>query len=231
VSILGIVGGIGPESTIEYHRAIIGAYQERRGQSSQPPIVINSIDAYRMLALFAEGRHPEAIEYLGEEVRRLGDAGATVGLLAANTPHIVFDQVQARSPIPLVSIVTATLDFVRAAGFRHPALFGTRFTMGARFYPDAFAQAGIDVVLPDEGDQAYIHDKYMTELVRNRVPDTTRIGLTAIVERMRAQRGIDAVILGGTELPLALPGRDAAGVPLVDTTQVHARAAVDRLWP
>ena len=86
-------------------------------------------------------------------------------------------------------------------------------------------------MLPDEADQAYIHDKYMTELIRTQFLDATRDGLTAIVARTKVQRGIDAVILGGTELPLVLRGKEAAGVPLVDTTQVHARAAVDRLWP
>ena len=231
VATLGIVGGIGPESTIEYYRTVIRAYQERHGASAQPSIVINSVDAHEMLGLFGAGRIPEAIEFLLGALRRLADAGASAGIIAANTPHVVFDEVQARSPIPLVSIVTATCDFVRAAGWKSPALFGTRYTMGGHFYQDVFARAGIEILLPDEADQAYIHDKYMTELIRTQFLDATRDGLTAIVARMKAQRAIDAVILGGTELPLVLRGKEAAGVPLVDTTQVHARAAVDRLWP
>ena len=103
--------------------------------------------------------------------------------------------------------------------------------MGGRFYQNVFGPADIEIVLPSEADQAYIHDKYMTELVRTQFLDATRDGLTAIVARMKANDSVDAVILGGTELPLVLRGREAAGLPLVDTTQVHARAAVDRLWP
>jgi aspartate racemase len=228
---LGIVGGIGPESTIEYYRTIIRAYQERHGQTTQPSIVINSVDAHAMLGLFGAHKIAEAIDFMVAGLRVVADAGASLGLIAANTPHVVFDEVQERSPIPLVSIVAATRDAVRAAGWTRPALFGTRFTMGGQFYQKAFAKAGINLILPDEADQTYIHDKYMTELVRTQFLDATRDGLTMIVARMRDQHGIDAVILGGTELPLVLRGREAAGVPLVDTTQVHARAAVDRLWP
>jgi aspartate racemase len=228
---LGIVGGIGPESTIEYYRTIIRAYQERHGDSAQPSIVINSVDAHEMLGLFGAGKIREAIDFLVSALQRLADADATLGVIAANTPHVVFDEVQERSPIPLVSIVTATRDVVRAAGWTRPALFGTRYTMGGHFYQNVFARAGIEIVLPDEADQAYIHDKYMTELIRTQFLDATRDGLTAIVARMSTQKSIDAVILCGTELPLVLRGREAAGVPLVDTTQVHARAAVDRLWP
>jgi aspartate racemase len=184
-----------------------------------------------MLGLFGAGRIPDAIEFIAAALRRLADAGVSLGLIAANTPHAVFDQVQQRSPVPLVSIVTATRDVVRAAGWRRVALFGTRYTMDGTFYQTAFADAGLEIVLPDAADQAYIHDKYMTELIRNQFLDATRDGMTAIVARMKARHAIDAVILGGTELPLVLKGREAAGVPLVDTTQVHARAAVDRLWP
>ena len=103
--------------------------------------------------------------------------------------------------------------------------------MSGGFSELVFSRAAIEIVLPGEADQAYIHDKYMTELVRNQFLESTRDDLTAIVARLKADRAIDAVILGGTELPLVLTEREAVGVPLVDTTSVHARAAVDRLWP
>jgi aspartate racemase len=228
---LGIVGGIGPESTIEYYRRIIAIYQERHGANTQPSIVIDSVDAYEMLGLFAAGRIPDAIAFVSCSVRRLADAGASLALIAANTPHAVFDDVQARSPIPLLSIVDAACDAVRTAGWSRAALLGTRYTMAGRFYEPVFARAGIEVVLPSEADQAVVHDVYMTELVRSRFLDATRDRLVEIVARLHAQRGVDAVILGGTELPLLLRGTHAAGVPLVDTTAVHAQAAVDRLWP
>jgi aspartate racemase len=228
---LGIVGGIGPESTIEYYRTIIRAYQERHGAASQPAIVINSVDAYEMLGLFAAAKIPDAIAFLLAALQRLADAGASLAIIAANTPHLVFDDLQARSPLPLVSIVEAAAAVVKAAGWTRVALFGTRYTMDGNFYQPVFARAALEIVLPDAADQAFIHDKYMTELIRSQFLEPTRQQLIAIVARMNARQRIDAVILGGTELPLVLTGREAAGVPLVDTTQVHARAAVDRLWP
>jgi aspartate racemase len=228
VKAVGLVGGIGPESTIDYYRAILAAYRECHPDGGAPSIVINSIDAKRMLDLFAADDRAGAAEYLAAEVERLARAGVAIGLLAANTPHIVFDEVQARSPIPLVSIVEATRDEARARGLRRLALFGTRFTMSGRFYPDVFEKAGVGLVLPDGAEQVYIHDKYMNELVRNILSPETRERLLAIIERMKSDEGIDGVILGGTELPLILRAESASGLPLLDTTQIHARAIVAR---
>src|SRR5205814_803575 len=104
---LGIIGGIAPESTIEYYRTIIALHRERTG-GQYPPILINSIDLKKMLALVAEQRFPELITYLVAEIRKLAAGGATIGLFASNTPHIVFDELRSQSPIPLVSIVEAT---------------------------------------------------------------------------------------------------------------------------
>ena len=225
---VGIVGGIGPESTVDYYRAIIAAYRERQSDGSYPSVVINSIDAKRMLDAFAANELPAVTAFLAAEVERLAAAGVSVGLLAANTPHIVFDEVQRQSPIPLVSIVQATCEAVQALGLARPGLLGTRFTMQGRFYPDVFSKAGITLVLPDPDEQAYIHDKYMNELVRGVLMPETRERLLAIIDRMKTCDGIDGVILGGTELPLILRTATASGIPLLDTTQIHAKALVAR---
>jgi aspartate racemase len=228
---LGIIGGIGPESTVEYYRAIIAAYAERFGPGTSPSVVINSIDVNRLLAMMGTGDREGVADYLVVEIGRLARAGAGAGLIAANTPHIVFDQVQARSPIPLISIVDATCAAVQRAGFTRAGLLGTRFTMAGQFYQDTFGAAGIALVVPAGDEQLYIHDKYTTELLCNVFLPETRAGLMQIVERMKERDRIDAVILGGTELPLILRESEAAGVPLFDTTRIHAHAAVDRLWP
>ena len=225
---VGLIGGIGPESTVDYYRAIIAAYRERQPDGSYPSVVINSIDAKRMLDAFAAGELAAVTDYLVTEVERLAGAGVTVGLLAANTPHLVFDEVQRRSPIPLVSIVEATCAAVQALGLTRLGLFGTRFTMQGRFYPDVLAKAGVAIVVPDAVEQAYIHDKYMSELVKGILLPETREQLLAIVERMKTEDRIDGVILGGTELPLILRAPAASGIPLLDTTQIHAKALVAR---
>src|SRR6266581_4263361 len=166
MKIAGIVRGIGPESTIEYYRLIITAYRDRRPDGGYPRIVINSIDLKALLDLFESGRLQDATDHLLAEIDRLGRAGAEFGALAANTPHIVFDALRRRSPIPLISIVEATCRAAEARGVKRLGLFGTRFTMQGRFYPEIFARAGMILVAPRAEEQAYIHEKYMSELVQ-----------------------------------------------------------------
>ena len=225
---IGLIGGIGPESTIDYYRAMIAAYRERQPDGSYPAIVITSVDVSAMLGALMRNQLADVADLLVAEVERLAAAGAGCAAIAANSPHIVFDEVERRSPLPLVSIVQATaLEAVRLRRKRL-ALFGTRFTMQGGFYQDRFALSGLTLVVPDEAEQTYIHDKYMTELVQGTLLPETRDGLLAIVEQMKAREGIDAVILGGTELPLILRAPTASDVPLLDTTVIHARAIVSR---
>jgi aspartate racemase len=226
---VGIIGGIGPESTIDYYRSMIATYRQESADGSNPSIVINSINMPKMVALFDANELDEVVEYLGPELQRLAGAGADFGLLAANTPHIVFDEVQRRSPIPLISIVEATCDAAKARGLKRLGLFGTRFTMRGRFYPDVFSKAGIAVSVPEPDEQDYIHDKYMGELVKGILLPETRAGLLAIVDRLAVREKIEGLILGGTELPLILRDAEYHGIPFLDTTQIHVRAAVARL--
>ena len=228
VKTVGIIGGIGPESTIEYYRLILAGYREQQPDGSAPAIIINSIDARKMLDLVAANLS-QLTEYLVLEVQKLVRAGADIGLLAANTPHIVFDEVQQRSSLPLISIVQATCDAVKALGLKKPGLFGTRFTMQAAFYQNVFTKEGIALVLPAEKDQAYIHDKYMNELLNSVFSAETRAALLAIADRLIESERIDSLILGGTELPLLLRDPVHRGIPLLDTTRIHARAVVTQL--
>jgi aspartate racemase len=226
---LGIIGGIGPESTVVYYRSILAAGRERLGGAS-PPVLINSIDVRLVLRLAEHDPVPGLRDYLLSEINVLAHGGASLALIAASTPHIVFDDVRQRSPIPLVSIVEATRDAVKARGLSRVGLFGTRFTMHGRFYPDVFAREGIEVVAPTEEHQTYIHDKYVNELLNNVFSPATRDGLLRVVGTMKEHRGVQAVILGGTELPLILTDPAAAAVPLLDTTTIHVNAAVQQLW-
>jgi aspartate racemase len=226
---VGIIGGIGPESTIEYYRAIIKSYREQKQDGSAPAIIINSIDMQRMLALIEAGELGATTELLVCEIKRLARGGADFGLLAAGTPHIVFNEVARLSPIPLISIVEATCAAAQSLGLKKLGLFGTRFTMQGRFYADVFSQAGIALVVPDEAEQEYIHDKYFGELVKGIVLPETRDGLLKIVSGLRELESIQGLILGGTELSLILRDGMSSGIPFLDTTQIHARAAVLRL--
>jgi aspartate racemase len=226
---VGIIGGVGPESTIDYYRSMIAIYRQESVDGSSPSIVINSIDMRKAVAMFEANDLSGVADYLVAEVGRLAGAGVDFGLLSANTPHIVFDEVQRRSPIPLISIVQATCDAAKARGLKRLGLFGTRFTMQGRFYPDVFSKEGIALSVPEPDEQEYIHDKYMSELVKGVFLPETREGLLAIVDRLVEREKIEGVILGGTELPLILRDAEHHGIPFLDTTQIHVKAAVARM--
>ncbi len=223
---LGIVGGIAPESTVEYYRSIIALYRQQKRDGSYPPIIINSIDLKKMLDLIGARELAGVTEYLLGEVTRLTRAGAHLGLLASNTPHIVFEDIRRRSPIPLVSIVEATCQATQALGLKRVGLLGTRFTMQGRFYPEVFSRQGITLRVPDLDEQDYIHDKYMSELVNGVFRDETRQRLLAIVDRLIERDGIEGLILGGTELPFILRDVSDRGIPFLDTTRIHVERAV-----
>lgn len=223
---IGIVGGMGPESTIEYYRLIIGTYRERTRDGSYPPILLNSIDLKRMLDFIAANQLAEVTQYFLDEIKKLARAGADFGLLAANTPHIVFDDLQQHSPIPLISIVETACAAAQALGLKKVGLFGTRFTMQGRFYSEVFSRKGITLSIPEPNDQAYIHDKYMSELVNGIFLPETRQQLLTIVDRMKTQDGIQGLILGGTELPLIFRNVTDRAIPFLDTTRIHVERAV-----
>jgi aspartate racemase len=229
MKIPGIIGGIAPESTIQYYRLMIAEYRRRISDGSYPSILLNSIDMKRMLDRIGANDLPGTAAYLAGEVRKLANAGADFALFASNTPHIVFDEVRKQVSIPMLSIVEAAGDAARALGMKRAGLFGTRFTMQARFYPDVFSRQGIHVTTPNPQEQDYIHGKYMGELVAGVFLPETRERMQSIAARMRDEERIDGLVLGGTELPLLLTDSADAGIPFLDTTKIHAEAAVKEM--
>jgi aspartate racemase len=226
---LGIIGGVGPESTIDYYGRIIALYRGRTGDGSYPQFLINSINLKTGLDFMVANNLSGMADYLVDEIGKLGRAGATFGLISANTPHIVFDEVASKSPIPLISIVETTCAAAKERKLKRLGLFGTRYTMQAAFYPNVFSREGIELVVPDPQDQNYIHDKYLNELVAGKFLPETRAGLVAIVDRIKAKHDIDGVILAGTELPLILRDTEHKGIPFLDTTEIHCEAAVTEM--
>jgi aspartate racemase len=226
---LGMIGGVGPESTIDYYQQIIALYRERNPDGSYPPLIINSVDLSKGRALVEANDRAGLTRYLVEEIGKLGKAGADFGLIAANTPHLVFDEVARESAIPLISIVEATCAAAKSRGLKKLGLFGTRYTMQSDFFPKVFSKTGIELVVPDADDQDYIHEKYFDELVVGKFLPETRAGLFAIVDRMKAKIDIDGIVLAGTELPLILREPSRSGIPFLDTTKIHCEAAVTEM--
>ena len=226
---LGIIGGLGPESTVDYYQRIIALYRERTRDGSYPEFIIASVNLRKGLFFMDAGDLAGMADYLLEAIEKLARARADFGLISANTPHIVFDDVAAKSPIPLISIVEATCAAAKARKLQRLALFGTRYTMQASFYPKVFSHEGIELVVPEPDDQNYIHDKYFSELVPGKFLPETRAGLLAIVDRMKTKSDIDGVILAGTELPLILSDADHKGIQFLNTTKIHVEAAVTEM--
>lgn len=226
---VGIIGGLGPESTIDYYRSIIARYRARKPDAGYPHVVINSLDVDKGIALLDAGRLGDLADYLVDGVALLMRAGAGFGCIAANTPHIVFDELQRRSALPLISIVRAAADHAKALGLKRLGLFGTGFTVRANFYLEEFQRAGLMLIRPRESETEFIHRKYLDELLNNRFLPETRTDILSIAQRMKDEDGIEALLLAGTELPLLLRDSPPPGMELLDTAIIHVEAIVDEL--
>src|SRR5438270_2029090 len=243
---LGMIGGVGPESTVDYYKNIIAMYRERKPDGSYPQFVINSIDLKIGLDFMYAGKLDAMADFLLNEIEKLPRAGAEFGIIAANTPHIVFEDIAPKLPIPFISIVEASCDYAKSRNLKRLALFGTRYTMQSDFYQKVFRREGIKLIVPETKDQDYIHEKYFAELVPGIFLPETRTGLLAIVDRMKDKTdppsqnatparsyggaGIEGVLLAGTELALILRGESHNGVVLLDSGKIHCEAAVDAMF-
>ena len=225
---LGLIGGTGPESTIEYYRLLTAQYREKVDGHS-PPLIINSIDLKTMIALMSANELGKVADNLVAAIEKLRKAGADFAALTANTPHIVFDELQERSALPLISIVEATGERAKALGLKSVGLFGTRYTMQAPFYPAVFARTGVELFTPNAEEQDYIHDKYFNELLKDIFLPETAAGLLAIADAMKARHGIEGLILGGTELPLVIKDKEHNGIRMLDTTRIHVDRLIDEM--
>lgn len=221
---IGMIGGLGPESTVDYYQRIIQACRVP-GSLAAPEMVIYSVNIEEVLDLVARREWTHLIYLLVQKVRALQKAGADVAIITANTPHVVFDEVKAKTTLPMISIVTATCDKAKELGVKKVALLGTRFTMQENFFAPPFNAAGISVAVPSEAEQEYIHEKLMTEIELGVIKEETRKGLIDIIDRMVREEKAEAVILGCTELPLIVKDGDY-DTTFLNTTAIHVESVV-----
>lgn len=224
---VGLVGGLGPESTIDYYRRILAAWQDE-APGTAPSLLVDSLDVQYALRLLADD-HGQLTRYLLASVSRLAAAGVGFVAITANTPHIVFDALAAASPVPLLSIVEVCMRDADQRGLRRLALLGTRFTMEAPVYQGVASRFGITVITPAADARHWLHDRYVNQLLAGQFLDETRDAVVSLIRRLQADESVDGVILGGTELPLLLRAPDVDGLPLLDTTALHVQAIVRRL--
>jgi aspartate racemase len=220
----GLLGGIGPESTIEYYRLLIKRFQKVKGTTDYPEFIIHNINMTQMLDYIFKQELNELTDFLVDKIKTLEAAGAEYAAMASNTPHIVFDELQANVNIPLISIVVETVNYIKSKGVKRVALLGTKSTMTSGFYQETAQKEGIEIVIPKSDKIDKVHSIYMNELVLKIIKNESKQFLLNTVNELKEINGIEGVILGGTELPLILNQDDFTDLTVFDTTQIHVEA-------
>jgi aspartate racemase len=221
---IGILGGMSPESTVEYYQIITRSYLEAYGDHGYPPVVIYSVSFQPYIDWPKAGEWDKVGEGLGSAARRLQDAGADFIVIATNTMHKVIDAIQGAVDVPVLSLLDVVADAVEAAGMTAVGLLGTIFTMEETFYQDALGARGITALTPEKADREIVNRVIYDELTAGIIREESRAEYVRIIQALQSQ-GAQGVILGCTEIPL-LVGPDDVSLPLFDTTRLHAEAAL-----
>lgn len=226
---VGIIGGIGPESTIIYYREIVRRFRELDKSKHYPRVILNCIDLSEMLENVAAKRYGAVLDMLINEMHKLELARVDFGIIASNTPHIVFDELASRVDLPLISIVEETCRTIKASGINQVALLGISYTMQGGFYQEVAKRFDLDIILPELSEQEYIHAKYVSELIPGIVSNETKERLLEIVINIKDRAGMEGLLLGGTELSLILMQADIPELKIFDSSLIHVESVVRRL--
>lgn len=222
---IGVLGGMSTASTLQYYELLCRLTSDRLGGLHSPRLLIRSVDFGQVAHLQNEGAWRALGEILAVRAEELERGGADMIVLATNTMHKVVPRMMRDVTIPLVHIADATAARIKAAGFSHPGLIGTRFTMEDRFYLDRLRGDGLQPLVPDEDDREAVHEIIYEELCRHEVVEESLVLYIAVAERLKTM-GADCLILGCTEVGLLID-TDNSPLPVFDTTQIHCEAALD----
>ncbi|WP_129731124.1 aspartate/glutamate racemase family protein [Ectobacillus funiculus] len=227
---VGIIGGTGPESTVDYYKSIISKFQEKIGSKEDlPELFINSINMYKMFNLLMNRQTKELIYYLTDAVQKLESVGVDFVVFTGNTPHIVFERVQEKVQVPMISAVEETYLKAQEWNLEKVGLIGTKFTMENDFFKKPFISHNIEIVVPNQSEQEYIHRKIVEELENGIVNNETKRGFLNIIEQMTDRDGIQAIILGCTELPMLIKNEDL-NIHSLNTAEIHINKIVDTIF-
>ena len=222
---IGMIGGFSPESTKDYYSKIIELYRKYK-KDDYPEIVINSMDINKLFTYINNGELGELTNWLLSGINDLKNAGSDFCFISANTPHIVFDKLQERSILPMISIVETTCEYASQKKYKKLGLLGTKFTMDADFFKRPFTNKNIEVFVPNNDEIEYIKNKYLTEIEIGKYSDQTKKRFIDIIQKMKIKYGLDGMILGCTEFPLLLNGIDL-GIEMMNTTNIHIEKIVE----
>ena len=225
---IGIIGGIGPASTLDYYTGIIDGYRKKTGSDNYPEIIIYSINMTEMITLIEKDRWDNVTDMLTSTLKRLSNAGADIAVIASNTPHLVFDEISRQSPIPLISIVEETCNFIKAAGYQRVLTIGTLFTMKNGLYTKPLEKCGVSPLLPTEDEQSEIYSLFFPNLENGIVIPEDKEKMLVLVNQIIHNQNADSLLLGCTELPLMIkPGE--MKIPVIDTVQIHIASIINHI--
>lgn len=223
---LGLIGGTGPESTIEYYRQIEYGVQKKTG--CFPNLVIESLSVFDVLSYCEKHDYDGLTAYLLRGLQCLADAGAQFACFTGITPHIVYERVAAKSPIPVISMVEAACEYAKSQNYKTVALLGTYPTMSGSFFHNTFRQHGVKVVTPSEEEMRFIGEKIEAELELGMVVDETRARMCEIAARLANEENAEAIVLGCTELPMILD-ENVLSMPCLDVMKVHIEKLISMI--
>lgn len=222
---IGMIGGLSWVSTAEYYKQINEIMQQEVGGVTSARIVLESVNRQEYVESVIELEdEAAACRQIFASARSLEAAGADFIVIACNDVHRFVPEIELRLTIPFLHIADVTAKAIKAQGLTRVAILGVRKTMEGRFYPETLAQHGLETVIPDEFEKAFIHDSIYSELVHNLFRDETRRQYQRVIAAL-GERGADCVALACTEIPLLLTPKDSP-LPLFSTTQLHCLAAV-----
>lgn len=222
---LGLVGGTGPESTMVYYRELNKRIHEKTNGEEFPEIVIESVNLYKALGMVANEEYEELDRYLSKAISNLEACGADIVALTAGTMHVVFEKLESKVNVPFISIPEAVAELAVSKGYKKVGLLGTIFTMEKDYLSKAFVKKGIEVIVPSEENRILVNERISKELEYGIVKETSTNELISVIEEMREKSGIEAVILGCTELPLAL-NENNCPVECLDIMDIHIQKLV-----
>jgi len=225
---IGIIGGIGPESTVDYYKSIINKYRQETGDTNYPEIVIDSINMTRMLEYVANRDWVKLINQLLSSLNNLKQAEAEFAIIASNTPHIVFDQIKDQSPLPLLSIVEETCKYAKTLNLKKVLIIGTAFTMKSDFYIKGFKKYNIKAIIPNPMNQKIIQNIIFPDLEEGKINPEKKKQMIKICNEMISKNRVDGLVLGCTELPLMIKDDDFT-IEVLNTTQIHVDSIISRI--
>lgn len=223
---IGLVGGTGPESTLMYYKELNAKIDELTNGTVMPDLSIESVNFHKAWDYVTKEQYEELADYLSEKVNHLIESGSEIVSLTAGTMHIVYDEIVKKTNVSLVSIPRAVCEEVVKRGYKKVGLLGTIFTMEKDYMKKDLLQSDVAVFVPEKSDRELIAKRIFDELERGIVKDSTLHEFNEIIEKMKIEYGIEAVILGCTELPLLL-NNDNCSLPCLDSVEIHIHKLIN----